>query len=1207
MDTMRAETDLLLRVRDRGNDDESYPVEALLADGSFFRGELHLDFVELQAADNEHDVRAYGRLLYEALFTGWINHAFELARSVARTQNNGGARLRLWLDSDDADLRAVKWERLHHYYNEQFLPVSITDATAFSRYTGLGVAEPQPISERPIRLLVTIANPQELSADDSNLAPLSVAGELSSLLDALRPLLERRQMHLTLLAGQSSAEQLTHALRQELETLHCTVIEGTTTLDRIASLLAEAHVFHFLGHGRYSSRRDTTALLLEDDTGSGDWVDATALISTLTSSARLPHLMFLASCETARRDASHPYIGLAAQLVQAGVPAVVAMQETITLPGARQLAAEFYRQLLQHGVVDRALNAARGLLYNDGPQQAGDWSSPVLYMRLRTGRLFTADPVQSAMRAMVAYPTFSFFDPGGGGYIPLPIEVVDFTDPLQLRRLDRLDPESTGTIDIQRALRDKLERNSRDEREKPIFVGLIGGAGSNKKTQLQKLVWDTLQLALNPQIEGAARLPVYIDLREHQPQHSDAYGYLESCALESLAQFWPDLQATSLADIPSRPSLILLFYGIDLISSAENAYTQQQLLSLMQMYPQYDYVVATGETGLSWPEFQRHADMHLLVIQPLRRVKVRHFLENLEDAHNVPVVPQLERAILGEDLLTQIYQSQLFDLVATPWFMVQLLLRAARGDFPISRTDALRKLVEDAIARLPVEEGIRSHAGPTLYRLAWNMQPGQCCELPVQTVFQTMAQIRSHRGYNLEELYRGLVENDLLHASGEGHVGFSYEPFRAYCCARAIVDHADEEQILESVTSTLSTPAALRWWEDTLVLVCGLLAQANEQMALTRLLRRLVEGHNLLHGEQLFLAARCLMECASGGEVASIGIEPLRQHVIRALYWRTDSRNEPLLRLRVLATQLLSRVAEPDAIIHLARLVYEKVRTNLSDENDYEFSSVRMAGAIGLRRIGQPQEVDSILSNQFHPSLKAVFQAWREGDLEMLEERYCHAENPGVQAVAALAIGDQAEKLWAVPQREEGPRALHFLSEQFTAPETPQSVRWALADALAMIDARAVTEQVITPALDRLAARDGDAGRDWLAFEKSLSYLVGLVRTPGPRALSFLIEHCIDGSNDMRLWLCAMQALSRIGGPDARGKLANIAQNGERLRTAIDNIEERCRLRREAINLLVEAGDREAIAELRQSPAVQDPALMPAIFQATREAYWQEQ
>ncbi|MFW6097886.1 MAG: hypothetical protein ACOC9Z_07410, partial [Chloroflexota bacterium] len=77
MDTMRAETDLLLRVRERVDDDEGYPVEALLADGSFFRGELHLDFVDLQAADNEHDVRAYGRLLYEALFTGWISHAFE--------------------------------------------------------------------------------------------------------------------------------------------------------------------------------------------------------------------------------------------------------------------------------------------------------------------------------------------------------------------------------------------------------------------------------------------------------------------------------------------------------------------------------------------------------------------------------------------------------------------------------------------------------------------------------------------------------------------------------------------------------------------------------------------------------------------------------------------------------------------------------------------------------------------------------------------------------------------------------------------------------------------------------------------------------------------------------------------------------------------------------------------------------------------------
>lgn len=1206
MDTIGAETDLLLRIRGRVSDDEGYPVEALLADGSFFRGELHLDLVDLQAADNEHDVSAYGRLLYESLFTGWISHAFELARSMARVKSDGHTRLRLWLDGDDAALQAIKWERLHHNYNDQFLPVGVTEATAFSRYTGLGAAEPQPISERPIRVLVAISNPKELRAENGNLAPLDVAGELSSLLSALSPLLERRQMRLTLLAGQSSTEQLPDALRQELGSLHCTLLDGATTLDRIAGLLADAHVFHFLGHGRYSSRLDATALLLENDDGNGDWVDAAALISTLASGVQLPHLIFLASCETARRDAAHPYVGLAAQLVQAGVPAVVAMQETITLPGARQLAAEFYGQLLQHGVVDRALNAARSRLYNDEPGEGGDWSTPVLFMRLRTGRLFIADPVLGAMRAMAAHPTFSFFDAHGGRYIPLPIEVVDFTDPLQLRRLDRLDPESTGTIDVQQAVRARLEEKNSGASEKPTFIGLVGGAGSNKKTQLQKLAWDCLQQALAPQNGREVRLPLYIDLRQHQSQRSGAHGYLESCALESLSRFWPDLEAKSLADIPSRPRLILLFYGIDLISAEENAYIQQQLLSLMQTYPQFDYIVAAGENAVSWIDFQPHADMHLLVMQPLRRVKVRHFLENLEKVPNVPIVPTLERAILGEDLLMQLYQSQLFDLVATPWFMVQLLLRAARGDFPLSRTDALQKLTEDAIARLPAQEGIRSHAGPTLYRLAWDMQRSRCCELPVQTVFQTMTEIRSHRGYNLEQLFKGLVDNELLYTTGDGHIGFSYEPFRAYCCAKAIVGDPDGEMILEGVTSTLSTPTSLRWWEDTLVLLTGLLAQDKEQKTLTWLLRRLVEGHDLLHGEQLFLAARCLMECAPGGEATSLEIESLRQHVIRALYWRTDSKNEPLLRLRVLATQLLSRVAEPDAIIHLARLVYEKVRTNLSDEIDYEFSTVRMASAIGLRRIGQPQEVNDILSKQFHPSLKVVFQAWREGDLETLEERYCDAENAGVQAMAVLAIGDLAEQLWTVPGREEGPRALRFLSREFTAPQTPQSVRWAVADSLAMIDARAVAREVITPYLDDLETRDGEAGRDWSALDKSLAYLVGLVRMPGPRALSFLVDHCIGGSRDMRLWLCAMQALARVGGPEARGVLANIAQNEERLRTAIDNIGDRCHLRREAINLLVEVGDREAIADLRRSPAVQDPALMPAIFRATRQAYWQE-
>ena len=1201
MNELGPETDLLLRIRDRPGEEEGYPVEALLSDGSFFRDTMKLDLIELQAADNRRDIQSYGRQLYESLFTGWIGHAYESARAHEETKT----RVRLWLDSGDPALQAVKWERLCYYYNDQFLPISVVGASAFSRYAGLGVAEPQPIAERPIKVLVAISNPTTLNAANEALAPLAVGDEVASLLAALGGLVEQGQMSITLLAGQSERKQLSRALLQKLEKLNCTVVGEATTLDSIARRLSEAHIFHFVGHGAFGASQNTTAILLEKEDGSGEWVNAASLVSTLTAGAALPHLIFLASCETARRDGSHPYVGLAAQIVQAGVPAVVAMQETITLDGARQLAGDFYRELLQDGVVDAALNVARARLYNDGPAKHGDWSTPVLFMRLRTGRLFAPDPVRVAMRLMAMDPDFTFFDPEEGGYVPLPIEVVEFTDPLQLRRTDRLDPETTAALDVQEAMKGVLSSYSVHERDRPVIIGVVGNFGSNKATQLKKLVWDCLQEGLDPH-SGARHLPVYVDMRDYDPRRSDAQNSLEEHILRCLSANWPGLSARRLSEIPGEPALRLIFYGIDLVSADENARAQEQLLLLLARYPQHDFVISTTETMLDWEAFQDRGHLHLLVIQPLRRVKVRHLLENLEKVKTLPDSGAGEQAAVGEKLLSQIYRSQLFDLVATPWFMVQVLLRAARGDYPTSRTNALQKLVQHAIAKLPAGEGVRAHAGAILNALAWDMQRTRCCELPVSVVFQTMAEVRGHRGYDLERLYGGLLKIDLLFPAGDGQVSFAYEPFRAYCCARAIVLSPDREQILQSVISSLGNPAALRWWEDTLVLVAGLMAQEGDRSMLSRFLSQLVEGLDLLHGEPLFLAARCLMEATAEEERRdNEELEALRQHVVRALYWRTDSGHESSLPRRILATQLLSRVADPEVIIHLARLVYEKVRTSLSEEKDYEFSSVRMAGAIGLRRIGRPQEVQRILETQFHPSLKSLFAAWKRGKLAALMESYTGAENPGVQAVAALSVGDVAEQLWAAGNERQGRRALGFLCTQFLDPETTQSVRWALADALAMMDVRAVARVVVEPYLADLTRRDGE-DESWKARDKCVAYLIGLVRPPGPSPLSFLIDHCIMASGDMRLWLCAMQALARVGGPRALSVLADIARGEFRLEETFADDAERCALRRTAISLLVEMGGREAIAELRRSPAIQNPALMPALYQATRALYWQE-
>jgi hypothetical protein len=93
----------------------------------------------------------------------------------------------------------------------------------------------------------------------------------------------------------------------------------------------------------------------------------------------------LAACQSATRSMADAFLGLGPKLVGAGVPAVVAMQDVVTVETARKFSATFYRQLLAHDQVDLAVNEARSTLLTAGRVDA---AVPVLFMRMRDGLLF---------------------------------------------------------------------------------------------------------------------------------------------------------------------------------------------------------------------------------------------------------------------------------------------------------------------------------------------------------------------------------------------------------------------------------------------------------------------------------------------------------------------------------------------------------------------------------------------------------------------------------------------------------------------------------------------------------------------------------------------------------------------------------------------------------------------------------------------------
>src|SRR4029453_10899792 len=121
---------------------------------------------------------------------------------------------------------------------------------------------------------------------------------------------------------------------------------------------------HILAHGDYDPDAGIGSLLLENATGGGDRINDPELQSWLTPSLQL--IVFQACLSAATGAEGHaPFTGLAPRLVRLGLPAAIAMQDFVEMEDARVFFSEFYRAILDDGLVDVAVNRGRQGLVGD--------------------------------------------------------------------------------------------------------------------------------------------------------------------------------------------------------------------------------------------------------------------------------------------------------------------------------------------------------------------------------------------------------------------------------------------------------------------------------------------------------------------------------------------------------------------------------------------------------------------------------------------------------------------------------------------------------------------------------------------------------------------------------------------------------------------------------------------------------------------------
>ncbi len=293
----------------------------------------------------------FGNLLFQRLFAEEVGARFEQATGYSQAEDEQGLRIRLRINSPE--LAALPWELL------------FTPSRSF-----LGTNQNSPITRwlyvpRPIRNLLTPLPLRVLVAIPEigkPFPPLEVGKEIAAIKKALS------------------------VMKKEVE---LTILKEEVSLDRIGHTLIEQayQVIHFIGHAEFCDNQGR--ILLNGRQGGMEWINEDRFGVMLKNQGDLK-LVVLNACQGATVSNTQAFVGIAPNLVRAGVPAVVAMQYPIYDDAAILFAQEFYYALFRGpnaGRIDWAMAHARSTLMRDFPDER-EIATPVLFLRAPEGVLF---------------------------------------------------------------------------------------------------------------------------------------------------------------------------------------------------------------------------------------------------------------------------------------------------------------------------------------------------------------------------------------------------------------------------------------------------------------------------------------------------------------------------------------------------------------------------------------------------------------------------------------------------------------------------------------------------------------------------------------------------------------------------------------------------------------------------------------------------
>ena len=325
------------------NGNEMYPVDQPFDPEDYDFADL-VSYLEALVGKGKDAVEV-GQKMHNFLFPSAVEKIFFANRQSMRDQGKG---LRIRLRVDAPELSALPWE---YCYADEFL--ALKRDTPLVRYIPQPFAGQELDAPNPMKVLVAIAAPKDQ-------APLSVKQEESRIRKTLAFLGDRVQL---------------------------TVIANATASKLQGALASRPHILHFIGHGMVENGR--SSIILEDDTKKSAPLDADQMMYLMGNTG--VKVVILNACKTAKQDARNAILGVAPALVQAEIPAVIAMQFNVPDKTALGFTRDLYRFLVSGYPLDTAVTEMRiGAFIGAGDRYF--WGIPVLFMRAPDGVIWQPNP-----------------------------------------------------------------------------------------------------------------------------------------------------------------------------------------------------------------------------------------------------------------------------------------------------------------------------------------------------------------------------------------------------------------------------------------------------------------------------------------------------------------------------------------------------------------------------------------------------------------------------------------------------------------------------------------------------------------------------------------------------------------------------------------------------------------------------------------------